>query len=188
MYNTHTVPAAVPLANLVSSPLLLICFLLAHWCSPLTCSSSTSPIHWLASPNVVSSLASSNDFYPADAPDFTPYDPFAPDTGGFPYSSPHSDPPSHHPSPTDYTPGSEEEVEDPLPFPCFRYEEELAVALLQNGAVHSVEHLLAVAPGCSMPLEVLDSFQGRFPGSFHVACHSQSPVKHLPNIQACFHV
>ena len=132
-----------------------------------------------------------NDCCPAGAPDFTPYDPFAPDIGGFPYSNPHSDPPSHHPppadfTPADYAPGSEEDVEDPLPFPCFRYEEELAVALLQNGAVHGVEHLLAVAPGCSMPLEVLDSFQGRFPGNFYTACRTQSPVKHLPNFQGLF--
>ena len=57
-------------------------------------------------------------------------------------------------------------METPLPFPCFRYEEELAAALLQSGAVHSIEHLLAVAPGCTMPPEVVHCFPGRCEGIF----------------------
>lgn len=121
----------------------------------------------------------------AGLPDFTPYDPFAPESNDGPHQSladHHSQtpfqhalpdapfhPPLHHTAPADFAapdfaPSPEPAVEESLPFPCFRYEEELAAALLQNGAVHNVEHLLTVAPGCTMPPEVLDCFQGRWPG------------------------
>lgn len=122
----------------------------------------------------------------AGLPDFTPYDPFAPESSDGPHHSladhhsqapfqqhalpdAHFHPPLPYPAPTDFAapdfaPSPEPAVEECLPFPCFRYEEELAAALLQNGAVHNVEHLLTVAPGCTMPPEVLDCFQGRWPG------------------------
>ena len=117
-----------------------------------------------------------------------PYDPFAPDPNEAPHPplpSPHSHPTLHHSDPRDFTPDftprPEEAIETPLPFPCFRYEEELAAALLQNGAVQNMEHLLAVAPGCTMPPEVVDCFPGRFVGkaSFSPSLTTFSPFSSL---------